>query len=184
MESNLKHNPSSFWSYVKTRKSRNHLPEQMCYCGSSAANGNESADLFANFFSSVYSTNSPTLSAATRQCIRTHDVNLPLHSVTEQDVKAELIKLDADKGAGTDRLPPIVLKECAESLKTPISIIFNRSLNEKKFPTVWKTSSITPIHKSGNYTSVENYRGISILCCVTKVFEKIYIPFCTTLPGT
>lgn len=40
-------------------------------------------------------------------------------------------------------------------------------------------ASITPIHKSGNAHAVENYRGISILCCIAKVFEdfvhgKIY----------
>lgn len=38
---------------------------------------------------------------------------------------------------------------------------------------LWKTASITPIFKTGSTRAVENYRGISILCCLGKVFEEL-----------
>lgn len=55
----------------------------------------------------------------------------------------------------------------------PITAVFNRSLRDRRFPSAWKTASITPIHKSGSYNCVANYRGVAILCSLSKVFEKL-----------
>ncbi|XP_055589059.1 uncharacterized protein LOC129741360 [Uranotaenia lowii] len=148
IELNLKDNPSSFWTFVKNRK--NCIPEQMKYRELSADSSEESANLFADFYSSVNNPNSPELSDGSRQGIPTHDITLPSFNFTQ-----------------------LFLRECAESLKLPICLLFNRSLHERKFPAIWKTASITPIHKSGCRNSVENYRGISILCCIAKVFESM-----------
>ncbi|XP_055621898.1 uncharacterized protein LOC129765522 [Toxorhynchites rutilus septentrionalis] len=56
IESNLKQNPKSFWSYVKSRKSGSHIPENVSY-GDLTANSTpeEAANLFANFLRSVHS---------------------------------------------------------------------------------------------------------------------------------
>lgn len=81
--------------------------------------------------------------------------------------------LDSKKGSGTDGIPPLLLKKCAAELVIPITLLFNRSLSERTFPSAWKIATIVPIHKSGNVNQVENYRGVSILCCLSKVFEKL-----------
>lgn len=116
IESNLKNNPNSFWSFVKSRKSNNRIPEQIRFQDRTSANVDESANLFADFFSSLNSTISPTLSTATRHSTPTHDITLSFLNFTEQDVKTALTSLDVKKGAGADRLPPSFWKECAESM--------------------------------------------------------------------
>ncbi|XP_055623143.1 uncharacterized protein LOC129766593 [Toxorhynchites rutilus septentrionalis] len=171
--SNLKQNPKSFWSYVKSRKSGSHIPENVSYGDLTATTPEEAANLFANFFRSVHSDDPPAFSATEFENISPLNVSLPPLTITPNDVLSALKKLDISKGAGTDRLPPTFLKECAESMMTPLSLIFNRSLIERSFPTMWKTASITPVHKSGGTHIVDNYRGISILCCIAKVFEDI-----------
>lgn len=42
------------------------------------------------------------------------------------------------------------------------------------YPHKWKTSLVSPIFKSGNNTNVENYRPISILSAIAKIFDKIF----------
>jgi len=55
-----------------------------------------------------------------------------------------------------------------------ISFLFKRSSTESVFPSVWKISSITPIHKSGDTSNVKNYRPISIVPHIAKLFEFVY----------
>ena len=51
--------------------------------------------------------------------------------------------------------------------------LFNRILCYGDFPTAWKSAYITPVHKGGSPDDPNNYRGISILSCVAKLFNTI-----------
>ena len=74
---------------------------------------------------------------------------------------------------GPDLLSGLVLKECASELATPLYIIYNRSLKSGVFPTLFKVANVTPIFKSGDKSKVNNYRPISLLPIISKVFEKL-----------
>ena len=52
-------------------------------------------------------------------------------------------------------------------------MIINQSLNTGIFPDKFKLTKITPIHKKGDNHSVENYRPISLLPSISKLFEKV-----------
>jgi hypothetical protein len=55
----------------------------------------------------------------------------------------------------------------------PLFHLFRRSLDEGVFPDVWKTFSVTSVFKSGDPSLVSNYRPISILPHIAKLFESI-----------
>ena len=93
--------------------------------------------------------------------------------VTSEGVLKKLQKLNASKSAGSDELHPRVLKETAEVICVPLSIIFKKSLEEGKLPSVWKQGNITPLHKKGDKKRSENYRPISLTPVVGKVLESI-----------
>ena len=46
-------------------------------------------------------------------------------------------------------------------------------MNKQWFPTYWKIRQVTPIFKESSKADVTCYRPISILCCSSKVFEKL-----------
>ena len=67
----------------------------------------------------------------------------------------------------------LMIKMAVPIIVPPLTIICNRSLSECVFPKKWKISKIIPIHKSGNKTSANNYRPISLLPSVSKILEKL-----------
>jgi hypothetical protein len=51
--------------------------------------------------------------------------------------------------------------------------IFNASLRQSKFPSLWKISKIIPVFKNGDRSIIDNYRPISILSNFSKIFEIV-----------
>lgn len=95
----------------------------------------------------------------------------PHLSVSEVEKSAACIK--ESFSCGPDNLPSCVIKRCATSLSTPLCYLFNLSLNECRFPMLWKKSFIIPLFKSGNRSHASNYRGIAKLSPVPKLFESL-----------
>ena len=68
------------------------------------------------------------------------------------------------------RLP----KECSDLICGSLAKIFNQSIDSGIFPAYWKNAKITPLFKKvGSRSDPSNYRPISIIPFVAKVFEGI-----------
>ena len=93
--------------------------------------------------------------------------------VTKQYVLTALRGLKDSKSPGPDRIPAKILKDAAELICDPLKIIFNESLKVDIFPDIWKTARVTPIFKSGRQSDLKNYRPISVLSSVSRIFERV-----------
>ena len=82
-------------------------------------------------------------------------------------------RLDHLKAMGCDYISPKILKFCAASLSGPVTSLINKCLESWTFLEEWKTHMITPTPKSGDLSSIRNYRPISLLCILSKVMEKL-----------
>ena len=69
----------------------------------------------------------------------------------------------------------------ASALTTPLTLIFNSSLNQGVFPSEWKRAFEVAVHKSGLRSKVENYRQVSLLSCPAKIFDKLMCQRTTSL---
>ena len=102
--------------------------------------------------------------------------NLKLHniSVTPKVVKKVIMNVDLSKESGPDCIPMVVLKNCEPELSYIRSELFIKCLKESCFPDCWKVSSVVPVFKNaGERSTAKNYRPVSLLSVVSKVFEKL-----------
>ena len=68
----------------------------------------------------------------------------------------------------------VVLKNCEPELSYILVELFNKCLKESCFPDCWKVSSVVPVFKNvGKRSAAKNYRPVSLLSVVSKVFEKL-----------
>ena len=97
--------------------------------------------------------------------------------ITEQDVNDQLKTLDTNKAFGPDQISPKLLKEAANQLSPVLCTLFNRSLQTSTFPNIWKKANVLPLHKKDGKDDVSNYRPISLLSTVGKVFERVVFKY-------
>ncbi|CAG9137015.1 unnamed protein product [Plutella xylostella] len=174
VEDSIKSNPKMFWSFFKNKCKSNTLPSLMTLGTITASSGKQICDLFAEFFNSTF------LDPVTDQSVNDKpsfnlplDANLSCIEINEELVKVHLRKLDVSKSAGPDFIPPLMLRNCTDTIAQPLSLLFKRSVSEGAIPLTWKKAFITPVHKKGSKSEVTHYRPISKLCIIAKVFEKI-----------
>lgn len=80
-----------------------------------------------------------------------------------------LKELKSKKAIGVDGIPPRLLKDGAGSLASPLSVIFNLTIQQNVIPAEWKKAKVTPLHKSGTKDDPRNYRPISVLPVVSNL---------------
>ena len=74
---------------------------------------------------------------------------------------------------GNDKISHNMLKHAASTVCKPLEIIFNCSLQTGRFSHMWKSAIIIALFKKGIKSDPTNYRPISLLSCVDKVFERV-----------
>lgn len=172
-EHKIKIDSKYFWKFVKSKKGHSGLPDTMFYNETISTDGKDICNLFNNYFHSVFEPSVPDPPLARP----ISDSNV-LKVISSIDIPVDLVEkylssLDTTKGCGPDGIPPIFLKFCSKSLAYPLCILFNFSLVTGKMPEIWKQCHVVPIFKSGDKHNVQNYRPISKISTIPKLFEKI-----------
>ena len=95
--------------------------------------------------------------------------------MTPQKVMECLKEMKIKNCEGYDRIPLRILKEGAQVLAGPLSVLFGKVYDTKEIPEQWKIAKVIPLHKKGPKHDISNYRPISNLCSISKVFEKLIL---------
>ena len=113
---------------------------------------------------------------STDTCNSERDVNPPkeyfhFSDITIDNVFIRLQKLNASKATGMDGIPAKILKVIASFIAPSLTFIFNLSIRTGTYIDEWKLARVIPIYKSEDKRKCENYRPISVLPIVSKIFE-------------
>ena len=169
---NIKNKPKSFWKYVNSKlKSRVKRPALKKPDGTTATTTRSKAEALNSYFGSVF-VNEDLSDIPEVTSIFTED-SLNSINITEDMVLYRLRHLNTGKSPGPDGWHPFFLRELAEELSLPLSIIFNKSIKESTVSVEWIEACITAIHKKGAKNVLNNYRPISLTSVICKIFEKI-----------
>ena len=138
------------------------------YVGTTSACSNaDIASLFNAYFNTTFtragSTSAPPSNVASSSSTLSDVV------ISKLDVYEALAALDTTKAKGIDGIDPIHLKHCAVALYEFVYHLFSQCLLQHSLPSEWRIHLITPLFKSGDRSSVTNYRPISLLCIISKV---------------
>ncbi|KAK3092504.1 hypothetical protein FSP39_003753 [Pinctada imbricata] len=167
-------NPKLYWSIIRTllkgTKPSQTLPPLNSENGL-VFSDSEKCDLLNEYFCKISSLENddktpPSFDERT-------EIHVPNITVTEQEIKDIIDILDINKASGPDEFSHRLIKNIRDEIVTPLVIIFNKSLQTGKFPIQWKHANVIPVHKKGSKSDTTNYRPISLLSCIGKIFERV-----------
>ena len=142
-------------------------------------NAKEIATEFAKYFSSVGTTYANRIDQSKTDIhtylkrISRNQETLYLTPTSGSEITNLINSLPNKNSKGHDDISNNMLKQLHTSIAQPLTIIFNKSLSEGKFPDLMKLADIVPIHKTKEKFLRTNYRPISLLITVSKLLEKV-----------
>ena len=107
------------------------------------------------------------------QKIPINNKTMYLAPVEETEINKLICELPNKKSHGYDKINNCLLKELRPVITHPLTIVFNKSLEEGVFPNSMKKADTVPLFKSKTNTDCNNYRPISLLITLSKILEKV-----------
>ena len=157
--------PKEFWKYFK-RKNKN--------------NNNITLSDFHNYFSKLSNDILQNKNDKAEEFSTQHnfnDLNCSYEDLDRKITVNEIIEavkcLKREKSIGSDYLLNEYFIESIDILSLHICDIFNAILESGFFPDKWTEGVIVPLHKKGDKNDANNYRGITLLSCLSKIFTAI-----------
>ena len=93
--------------------------------------------------------------------------------VSTSDIATQIKQLNSKKAPPVDSIPARILKENSDILSVVLQFLFNSHMSKSTFPEELKAGDITSLFKQEDAFSKKNYRPITVLPSVSKIFERL-----------
>lgn len=158
-----KNNPKEFWKAIENLKETSKITVPK----SDLIDPNS----WYNYFEELHGNNGQSTELIPSD---NNHINKQINNpISIQEITKCINKLKTKKAVGPDLISNSMIKFSHNKIITKLHKLFNLIFNSKTFPTLWSSSNITPIFKSGDPTNPSNYRGISVGSCLGKLFCQI-----------
>jgi hypothetical protein len=170
------------WSTIndilnKTRKKK-HFPEYFCVDDEHIHDKLEIANKFNIYFTNIGPKLASTIDQPVGKSFTTFlnkkiSSKLSFHEVTSDHVSKIIDKLRTKLSFGFDGISTKLLKYVKHILLLPLTVTINQSLKTGIFPEMLKIAKVIPLFKKDNNAFFVNYRPISLLPSISKIFERV-----------
>ena len=175
-----KNNIKLAWKGIKEliclKPSNSDKPKSLYINGEDISDPQTIADTFNRYFGTIAeNTKNKIVDSTTPYSYFLKNPNpksLFLTPSTATEIGEIIVSLKNNKATGPGSIPTNILKLLSPTLSPLISKIINISFSTGIFPDCLKFANIVPVHKKGLKVLVENYRPISLLSNIGKIFEK------------
>lgn len=103
------------------------------------------------------------------------DIEEAILPILETEVRKATLSQGNYKAPGEDGITNEILKACLDHVIEAITNLFNNILTEEIIPQQWTSSTIILLHKKGSKTEINNYRPISLISNLYKIFAKVIL---------
>ena len=113
--------------------------------------------------------------------INKHKATFHFRTIEVQEIRDAFATAKTAKSFGTDNISSYFLKLALPLIENSLAFLFNTSIETSRFPDSWKVARVTPIFKDGDRADKSNYRPISVLPVISRLFEKLVTNSCTSI---
>ena len=175
-----KNNLQKMWSILKSIINRNKKKSIQSKFrlnnGTVITDGLQISEKFNDFFTGIgpsLAKKIPEQTVSPDQYLGDRLLNsIYLSPVTENEIY-KIVQSLKNSAPGHDEISPQTLKSSVNYILSPLTHICNLSLQQGIFPNEMKIANVLPLYKADDPMAFNNYRPVSILCCISKVFEKM-----------
>ena len=157
---------SHIQKYLSCIRKNPAIPTQVYNKERTAVSELDCAEMFNNFFASVFNTRDTTHDADFNRNV------LNWFRFDQPNLNELLQEINIRKSTGPDGIGNIMLKKATDGISKPLTFVYQTIVKKGCFPTQWTLCHVCPVFKDGNKKDVSCYRPISLISCLSKVFEK------------
>ena len=133
------------------------------------------AETFNQFFSKIGEKLAKNINKMEPRKIEQIQPTMVLAYTNEHEIKDILENLKPKHSTGHDEISNEILKCCSPIIEKYLTTLFNKCIEDGTFPEIMKIAKVIPFFKNGDKKQPENYRPISLLTAMSKIFEKLLL---------
>ncbi|KAK4816253.1 hypothetical protein QYF61_013887 [Mycteria americana] len=173
----VKDNKKYFFKYISSkRRAKENLQPLVDRGGNTVIQDEEKAEVLNAFFASVFNSRANCSLGTQPPELEDRDGDQNGTPIIQGEMVSDLLHhLDTHKSMGPDEIHPRVLKELADVLTKPLSIIYRQSWLTGEVPVDWRLANVTPIFKKGRKEDPGNYRPVSLTSVPGKLMEQMIL---------
>ncbi len=175
-----KHNSKETWKLLNeiTGKTRKNTEIKELKINNKIENDKvKIADEFNTFFSQVGKTTGEEIPNVETDPLAYLRGEPPRHMTMQPILPCEILYttkfLKSKKSKGSDGIPSFITIQCIPYMLNTLCHLLNNSLIKETFPTILKEAAVIPLYKKKSKTDPSNYRPVSLLNGISKLYEKI-----------
>lgn len=176
-----KRDAKKMWQTMKTLMgkvhNKNSLTDNFLIDGQMTNDPNVISNSFCKYFTNISNNLAQSIPKSNKSFLDYMDNHIPnsiyMSPITPEEIVKISLTLKSKNSSGHDGMSNNLIKAIIPEIKEPLCNIYNKSIEEGTYPEKMKLAEVVPIYKGKQQNLQENYRPVSLLPVLSKLFEKL-----------